>query len=48
MIQEEDQNVTNGIPVLSEIPLFGEIFKNHHVVHTTSELVIFVTPRVLG
>jgi pilus assembly protein CpaC len=48
MIQEESRDVTSGIPILSVIPLFGELFKNHHVLNSTSELVIFVTPRVLS
>lgn len=48
MIQEEARDITSGIPILSSIPLFGELFKNHHVVNSISELVIFVTPRVLN
>lgn len=47
LLQEQDGNVTAGIPLLSQIPVFGELFKHHQVTHRNSELVIFLTPRVL-
>lgn len=47
LLQEQDGNVTKGIPVLSAIPLLGELFKHHEVTKKRSELVIFLTPRVL-
>lgn len=48
MISEEKSRVTRGIPLLSSIPLLGELFKINRIVENTSELVIFVTPRVAG
>jgi pilus assembly protein CpaC len=47
MIGEESSRITRGIPVLSEIPLLGELFKLNRIVKKSSELVIFVTPRVV-
>lgn len=47
MIGEEQSRITRGIPILSEIPLLGELFKLNRIVNRTSELVIFVTPRVI-
>jgi pilus assembly protein CpaC len=47
LLQEQQGNVTKGIPVLSQIPLLGELFKHHEITHRNSELVIFLTPRVL-
>jgi len=48
LIQEEEGKVTRGVPLLSDIPLLGELFKSTHIVNKRGELVIFVTPRVLG
>jgi len=47
LIVNEENKVTEGVPVLSEIPLLGEIFKNTRIENRRSELVIFVTPSVL-
>ncbi len=47
LIQEEDAHVTKGIPLLSSIPVLGALFKLHQIIKKRSELVIFVTPRVL-
>lgn len=45
------QNSTNedrtGVPGLSEIPLFGWLFKNYSVRSTQTELLIFITPRIV-
>jgi pilus assembly protein CpaC len=48
LLQENDGKVTAGIPLLSEIPVLGELFKHSDITHKTTELVIFVTPKVLG
>jgi pilus assembly protein CpaC len=37
-----------GVPVLSDIPVLGYLFKSTRLIEETSELVIFVTPRVVG
>jgi pilus assembly protein CpaC len=48
LLQEKTGKVTRGIPLLSDIPLLGELFKHTDSTHQTSELVVFVTPKVLG
>jgi pilus assembly protein CpaC len=48
LIQEEEGKVTNGVPLLSDIPLLGELFKSTHTTFKRGELVIFVTPKVMG
>ncbi len=48
LIQEQEIYNTVGVPILSEIPLLGELFKTHHVEHPETELVIFVTPSIVG
>lgn len=47
LLQEQDGHVTKGVPVLASIPLLGQLFKHHALVKKRSELVIFLTPRVL-
>lgn len=47
MIAEEQSRVTKGVPLLSEIPVLGELFKLNRIINRTSELVIFVTPKVI-
>ena len=38
---------TNGVPVLSQIPILGWLFKNREIDETTTELLIFLTPKIL-
>jgi pilus assembly protein CpaC len=47
LLQESEGHVTRGLPVLGQIPLLGELFKHHEVTRRQTELVIFLTPRVL-
>ncbi|HXN07129.1 MAG TPA: type IV pilus secretin PilQ [Nitrospiria bacterium] len=37
---------TSGVPVLSQIPIIGWLFKNNEVTDNTSELMVFLTPRI--
>jgi type II secretory pathway component GspD/PulD (secretin) len=36
------------IPLLGDIPLVGKLFRSRHTNENETELVIFVTPRILG
>ncbi len=47
LIQNEDVMVSGGVPVLSGIPVLGELFKNTHKETRRTELVIFVTTKVI-
>jgi type IV pilus assembly protein PilQ len=38
----------NGVPILSKIPILGYFFKNYRELETRSELLIFITPRILN
>lgn len=38
----------SGVPVLMHIPVLGYLFKNHTVTSRKSELLIFVTPRIIN
>jgi pilus assembly protein CpaC len=48
LLQESNGKVTRGLPLLSEIPLLGELFKHTDISRKSSELVVFVSPKVLG
>jgi general secretion pathway protein D len=46
-ISESKTDVTQGIPVLSKLPLLGSLFGSHSVSKARTELVVFMTPRVI-
>jgi pilus assembly protein CpaC len=48
LIEDESQKLTSGIPILSDIPVLGELFKFTDDSQTQTELVIFVTPSLVG
>ncbi len=48
LISEQNQKLTSGIPLLSDIPLLGELFRSTNDQMSQSELVIFVTPTLFG
>jgi pilus assembly protein CpaC len=48
LISEENQKLTSGVPVLCDIPLLGELFKFTDNEAQQTELVIFVTPSLVG
>jgi general secretion pathway protein D len=47
IIQENDLNSTTGIPGLVRIPILGGLFGGKSITKTRTELVIFLTPRVV-
>jgi pilus assembly protein CpaC len=48
LIEDDNQKFTSGLPIISEIPILGEIFKYTENRHKETELVIFVTPALVG
>ena len=47
IIKENSERQTKAVPVLSKIPLLGEVFKSRSTVTTKSELMVFLTPWIL-
>jgi general secretion pathway protein D len=47
MIDENDSSSTTGIPFLNRIPILGAAFGSRSYSKGRSELVIFLTPRVI-
>jgi general secretion pathway protein D len=47
IIQESDTLSTAGIPVLNRIPILGAAFGSKNLTKARTELIIFLTPRVI-
>ncbi|WP_170122203.1 type II secretion system secretin GspD [Breoghania corrubedonensis] len=47
LIQDRDDKVTTGVPVLSSVPLMGNLFKQTNSKKSRTELVVMITPRVV-
>ncbi|PIQ83566.1 MAG: hypothetical protein COV75_06790, partial [Candidatus Omnitrophica bacterium CG11_big_fil_rev_8_21_14_0_20_63_9] len=47
LIDRDESESLRRVPVLSGIPFFGEAFKNVEVTNSASELIVFITPRIL-
>ena len=46
-ISESKQDATAGIPLISRIPLLGSLFGSRSISKARTELVVFMTPRVI-
>lgn len=47
LMQDEINNLTDSVPLLGDIPVAGNIFKNRNDTKTKTELVIFLRPVVI-
>ena len=47
LIGEARANKTEGLPLLSRIPLLGALFGGQELTNDRTELVLFITPRVI-
>ena len=47
LIREEANETVDGIPLLSDIPLLGELFKKTKTVKQKTNLLLFITPRII-
>jgi type IV pilus assembly protein PilQ len=45
--KKTERNDTSGVPGLMKIPILGWLFKNRVTAETTTELMIFITPRIV-
>jgi type IV pilus secretin PilQ/predicted competence protein len=48
LIQEVETHISNGLPVLKDVPLLGGLFRFENKTNKKRELIIFVTPRIVG
>jgi len=47
LFQQTESNVVDKIPFLGDIPVLGNLFKSTTKLVTRSELLIFITPRII-
>ena len=47
MISDSDREVVTKWPILGDLPIIGQFFRNTGGMRSKSELVILVTPRVI-
>jgi len=47
LIRNSRTNKTQGIPLLSRIPIFGALFGAHEDISERNELLVLITPRVI-
>jgi type IV pilus secretin PilQ/predicted competence protein len=47
LIDRSEEDIVQRVPILSGIPVLGELFKNTEKNDTATELIVFVTPRIL-
>jgi general secretion pathway protein D len=47
LIQEAKANTSKGLPLLARIPIIGGLFGSQELKNNRSELVMFITPRVV-
>ena len=45
--QQDETKTTNKVPLLGDIPYLGNLFKNNTLSNSTTELMIFITPRIV-
>jgi general secretion pathway protein D len=47
LISEDKENSSKGLPLISRIPIFGGLVGNQNLTNNRTELVLFITPRVV-
>jgi len=48
MIMDRKDSATRRVPVFGSIPLLGRLFRNESVITANSEIVVFLTPRIVS
>ncbi len=48
ILREEEREIIRRIPGLGDVPVLGEIFKHREIAKVNTELLIFLTPCVIG
>jgi type II secretory pathway component GspD/PulD (secretin) len=48
MIKSDRQNIERKIPIISDIPLVGRLFKKTETVEKNSEIIVIITPHIIN
>jgi type IV pilus assembly protein PilQ len=48
IFEQQDSETVTKVPLLGDVPIFGNLFKNKAKSSNRSELLIFITPRTIG
>lgn len=48
LLNSDDANTIQKVPLLGNIPILGELFKYHNKSHQRTEIVVLITPRVVS
>ena len=48
LISEDNENSSKGLPLVSRIPILGGLFGDQTLTNNRTELVLFITPRVVA
>jgi len=48
IFEQTERDEVNKVPLLGDLPAVGNLFKSRNRIANKSELLIFITPRVLG
>jgi general secretion pathway protein D len=48
LLQDEDTKTLIKIPLLGDLPLIGQLFRNHSRTHLRREVLVFVTPHLIN
>lgn len=47
LIENYKDKITSGIPILQDIPILGTLFKNTKTIDNKTNVLIFVTPKII-
>jgi general secretion pathway protein D len=48
LIRDREEDTVSGVPLLKDIPVLGEAFKSTDRISARTELLVLLTPRVIG
>lgn len=46
--EQFERNLTNKVPLLGDIPVLGYLFRNNQKTNDRTELMVFITPRIVA
>jgi type IV pilus assembly protein PilQ len=47
IVVSDESNGNSGVPYLKKVPVLGWLFKRNSIADTQTELLIFITPKIV-